>query len=308
MKLDIIIPCFNEEKCLLNTISSIAKLKFPDTISVNIIIVDDGSEDGTWNLCRALYKKHLNINAYRCAKNYGKELAILTGILKSSSDAFVVIDADGQHPVNQILEFIKVWREHKFNCFVIGEKNNISTEPSWRKIVSSFFAFFYSFLSGEEYRRATDFILFDNRFKKDLLARRKRYSVFRFLVKDLGIPCEYIPISIEKTSRKSKFNLPSLLKLAIQILVGHTKIYRRFLSFSIIGSLLIFSFFILKVFFDYYSGVAFSGYPTLFVFLSLNLIITFLTLTSIVYENLINTKFDYDSAAILIDQLEIKYQ
>ncbi len=76
-----------------------------------IILVNDGSEDGTLEIIQEQAEKHKNVKVLAFSRNFGKEAALTAGLKYASGDAVITIDADGQQPAEIIPEFIKKWEE-----------------------------------------------------------------------------------------------------------------------------------------------------------------------------------------------------
>ncbi|MEM7053374.1 MAG: glycosyltransferase [Pseudomonadota bacterium] len=69
---------------------------------VEIILVDDDSEDSTWALINKLSRKDPRISGLSLSRNFGKEAAVLAGLHSSRGDAVIIMDGDGQHPPKTI--------------------------------------------------------------------------------------------------------------------------------------------------------------------------------------------------------------
>ncbi len=98
MKFSIIVPAFNEEQSLPKVLDNLTKF-FP---SEEIILVDDGSIDKTYQIAR----KFNGVKVIRHEKNYGYGAALKSGISCASTENLVFFDADGQHDVEKIREFV----------------------------------------------------------------------------------------------------------------------------------------------------------------------------------------------------------
>lgn len=101
MKLEIVVPCYNEEKNIekfFNEINDVLK-----DIDFNIIFVNDGSSDNTLEKI----KKLNNVNYISFSRNFGKEAAIYAGLKKTTADYVILMDADLQDPPSLIPEMIE---------------------------------------------------------------------------------------------------------------------------------------------------------------------------------------------------------
>jgi glycosyltransferase involved in cell wall biosynthesis len=96
LKLSIIIPVYNEQKLVCQVLDRIQTVSWPDTIkSVEIIVVDDCSVDGTFNeLEKYKEEKNVQFSLFRHPHNMGKGAAVRTGISKSSGEIIIIQDAD----------------------------------------------------------------------------------------------------------------------------------------------------------------------------------------------------------------------
>jgi len=100
-KISVIIPAYNEEDRLPRVLEGIPA--FVD----EVIVIDDGSLDGTYNVAKAFAEKDTRIKAIRLEKNCGKGCAMREGIRHSTGDIVVFMDADGQHKPGEIIKLVE---------------------------------------------------------------------------------------------------------------------------------------------------------------------------------------------------------
>jgi len=105
MKLSIIIPVFNEEKTIARAIEEVKELSI-EGIEKEVIVVDDGSTDGTASEISKLKSSSANIKCIRHNKNQGKGAAISTGIKNASGDYVIIQDADLEYHPTEIKKLI----------------------------------------------------------------------------------------------------------------------------------------------------------------------------------------------------------
>ena len=100
-KISVIIPAYNEEDRLPRVLEGIPA--FVD----EVIVIDDGSLDGTYNVAKAFAEKDTRIKAIRLEKNCGKGCGMRAGIRHSTGDIVVFMDADGQHKPGEIIKLVE---------------------------------------------------------------------------------------------------------------------------------------------------------------------------------------------------------
>ena len=112
MLLSIVIPCFNEEDTLPETISRIeAVLKKIDSYSFELIFVDDGSKYKTKQILVEKCKINKKIKIVSFSRNFGHQFALDAGITNAAGDAIIIMDADLQDPPEVIPKMIEKWVE-----------------------------------------------------------------------------------------------------------------------------------------------------------------------------------------------------
>ncbi len=109
--LSVIIPAYNEELSVERAYYTISKILREAEIDNEIIFIDDGSTDTTYEKIKNLADKEKNIYGLHFSRNFGKEAAISAGLASAAGDAVVVIDCDLQHPPEKIVEMYRLWQE-----------------------------------------------------------------------------------------------------------------------------------------------------------------------------------------------------
>jgi glycosyltransferase involved in cell wall biosynthesis len=107
MKLRVVIPSYNEKDNIHFIYGQIMNCHLEKIIpELEIIFVDDGSRDGTFGEIRKLPQNDNRIKGMQFSRNFGKPVAVLSGIKESSRDLVITLDADGQHPPDLTPELI----------------------------------------------------------------------------------------------------------------------------------------------------------------------------------------------------------
>ena len=131
-KVSIIIPAYNEEITAVQTINSLLKIDYPD---FELIFVDDGSKDKTFQIIDAQFGNHPQVKVYR-KENGGKASALNYGITMASADFIICIDADTQLKSNAVSELMRHFYDDKIAAVAgtvkVGNAHNIITK--WQSI------------------------------------------------------------------------------------------------------------------------------------------------------------------------------
>ena len=115
MQLSIIIPLFNEEESLLELHQWIQKVMIANKFSYEIIFIDDGSTDFSWQVIENIHQQDKNIRGIRFLKNYGKSQALNAGFIEANGEVVITMDADLQDSPEEIPELYRIITEEKFD-------------------------------------------------------------------------------------------------------------------------------------------------------------------------------------------------
>lgn len=146
MDLSIVIPLYNEEESIGKLIEWIRNSLAPENLSYEIIAVDDGSTDLSWNRLKELKEQFSNLKAVKFRKNYGKSAALNTGFGLTKGNVVVTLDADLQDSPEEIPMLYKMIIEDNFDL-VSGWKKK-RHDPISKTLPSKFFNMMTRFLSG----------------------------------------------------------------------------------------------------------------------------------------------------------------
>jgi len=115
MDISVIIPSYNERESLGELTSWITRVMEEHSFSYELIIVDDGSNDGSWDTIRELSSNSAFIHAIRFRRNYGKSAALFCGFEKAQGDVVFTMDADLQDSPDEIPEMFRMIKEEGFD-------------------------------------------------------------------------------------------------------------------------------------------------------------------------------------------------
>lgn len=129
MDLSIIVPVYNEEESIAELAYWIEKICRGNKLEFEIIFIDDGSSDSSWNVITGLSKKNKFIKGLRFRRNYGKAAALQTGFTEASGDVVITMDSDLQDSPDEIPYLVRMineggydlvsgWKKKRFDPFV----------------------------------------------------------------------------------------------------------------------------------------------------------------------------------------------
>lgn len=210
--LSIIIPSYNEEKCIKKAYDTIQALLKENKIEGEFIFIDDGSTDNTYSVIKQLSSDVDNIIGLHFSRNFGKESAISAGLASASGDCAVVIDCDLQHPPEKIIEMYRLWEEG----YEIVE--GIKKERGQENKIHSFSAkLFYSLISrmaGFDMANSSDFKLLDRKVI-DVLNKMPERGFFRAISFWVGYNKATVEYNVnERVDGESKWSTRGLIKYA----------------------------------------------------------------------------------------------
>jgi glycosyltransferase involved in cell wall biosynthesis len=111
--LSVVIPVYNEVESLVPLHGEIAAVAEKHAIELEIVLIDDGSKDGSWNTIAEMAKKDARVRGIRFRRNFGKAAALSAGFHAARGDIVITLDADLQDDPNEIPRFLAALSEGK---------------------------------------------------------------------------------------------------------------------------------------------------------------------------------------------------
>jgi len=138
MDLSIVIPLYNEDESLPELSAWIERVMYENNYTYEIIMVDDGSSDNSWNVIENLRQKNEHIRGIRFQRNYGKSAALNEGFKAAKGDVIITMDADMQDSPDEIPGLRKMIMEDNFDM-VSGWKKKRFDNTLTKNIPSKLF-------------------------------------------------------------------------------------------------------------------------------------------------------------------------
>ena len=213
--LSIVIPCFNEEAVITETITRL--LNFAQTImlEVEFIFVDDGSSDQTKEIIKSYLKEDKRIRLIVFSRNFGHQIAVTAGINAALGDAVVLIDADLQDPPELIHEMLSKW--HEGFDVVYATRTDRAGESLFKIATARYFYRFLNLLSDVKIPPDTgDFRLMSRSVVDAFMDMPERDRFVRGMVSWIGFRQTSIKYSrAERFAGETKYPLRKMLRFAI---------------------------------------------------------------------------------------------
>ncbi len=222
MKLHIVVPCFNEQDVLPETVQRLMEvlraLQRKEKIGhdSHIYFIDDGSKDRTWPLIEDLNRQHQAVHGIKLSRNFGQQQAILTGLLTIDGDAVISVDADLQDDLGAIEQMLDANRGGYE--VVYGIRKDRRSDNFLKRFSAESFYRLMAWMTGEGsiiFNHA-DYRLLSRRAIEHLRDFKEVNLFLRGIVPLLGFPstCVYYDRSCRHAGR-SAYALRHLLGLAI---------------------------------------------------------------------------------------------
>jgi len=221
--LSVIIPAYNEGQIIEKTANTLSEVLEKAEISYELIFVDDGSRDDTWENIVRVSQSGFRVRGVHFSRNFGKEAAMFAGLEQVSGDAAVVIDCDLQHPPTKIPEMYELWKEGYE--VIEGVKSDRGEESGMHKAVSNAFYWFMSKATGCDMRNASDFKLLDRKVVDTLNHIPERNVFFRALSFWAGYKSTTVSYEVqERETGESKWSTRKLFVYAITNMLAFTSV------------------------------------------------------------------------------------
>ena len=259
-------PAFNEAANLGLVVPPTLVALLQLSPRVELIVVDDGSQDDTASVMRGLCAAHAQVVNIRLSRNFGKESALTAGLAAASGEVVILMDADGQHPTALLPEMLSKWKQGADVVYAVRK-----TREDQTALQAGLIGLFYKLINWGNHieipANAGDFRLMDRQVVNALKAMPERHRFMKGLYAWVGFhstAIDYEPLP--RADGLSRFGLGGSFSLALTGMVAFSTAPLRLLTW--VGLLLALaalgygSWVVLEYFIR---GVTVPGYATLVV-------------------------------------------
>ncbi len=264
--LSVVIPAFNEQETVPSAAETIASVLRGASIAYELVFVDDGSRDATWQAIVAARTADQCVRGVRFSRNFGKEAAIFAGLSHAKGDCVAVIDCDLQHPPEKLVEMYRLWQGGA--QVVEGVKADRGKESAAHRFAARTFYSMISRATKIDMSRASDFKLLDRRAVDVLLTMREKRAFFRALSSWVGFTTAEVPYEVrERTAGHSKWSTKALIRYALSNITAFTAMPLHLVTVLGVVALIVSIVMGIVALVQKIAGVALGGFTTVIILL-----------------------------------------
>lgn len=226
--LSVIVPCYNEEAVLAETHAQLRiALGGIQNVDYELIYVDDGSTDGTFECLRRFQSESAQVRVLRLSRNFGQEVAMTAGLTECAGDAAVLFDADLQDPPATIGDLVAQWRNGADVAYAVRLAR--PGETRFRLWCSSlFYSLIHRVAEQPMPRESSDFRLLDRKVVNALLSMPERDRFTRAMTSWLGFRQVAVPYRRQpRHAGKAKYRFGRRLRQAMDALLSFSLVPLR---------------------------------------------------------------------------------
>ena len=266
--LSVVLPSFNEEEVLSITAKRLADILKKEEIQYQLVFVDDGSKDGTWDKIQEAAAADSHITGIRFSRNFGKEAAIFAGLACAKGDCSAVMDCDLQHPPETLVKMYRLW-EQGYEI-IEGVKKDRGKESSFHRMSVRVFNGIMSRATDMDMSAASDFKLMDKRVVDVLLAMPERNTFFRAMSCWVGFRSISVEFDVgQRPAGSSKWSTKSLMHYAVNNIVSYSSLPMQIVTGAGVFSLVLSLILGIQTIAKYVSGHAVEGFTTVILLILL---------------------------------------
>lgn len=263
--ISVVVPVYNEETNIQPFYAALTKAIAGLAADFEVIFVDDGSADRSFELIAELARQDKRVKALRFSRNFGSHPALTAGLRQASGDAAVIISVDLQDPPELIGAFIERWQQ---GYQVVWGTRESRDDPRGKKLLANGFYWLIRRIAIPEYpREGMDCGLLDRKVLEAFNSFAEVSRIVTTLLVWSGFRQTVVPYHRRaRLSGYSKWSLGKRVKAAIDIIVSFSYLPIRFMSYlGIFISCISFLYAAFLIVRRVFLGMGGSGWPSVMV-------------------------------------------
>ncbi len=242
----IVIPVYNAQNSIVELCERIKKVFENITSNYEIILIDDDSKDGSWEVLKKIHQNNENVKIIHLMKNYGQHCATLCGFKQSKGKYVITLDDDLQNPPEEIPKILTVSKQGYWVVF--GSYPNKKTDFI-TKILSKFLQMLIQKICGLPKTITTSsFSVYHREVINNIIEIKSATPFLPALIADSVSPNKIINVDVMHNERKigrSNYNLFSQFKFSLNLIINYSSL--PLVTISIIGFFLSFASFLVSL-------------------------------------------------------------
>jgi dolichol-phosphate mannosyltransferase len=263
--LSIVVPCYNEAPNIALLYARLVAAADPLERPYEIVLIDDGSRDGTWSLIADLTERDPRVVGVKLSRNHGHQLALSAGLSVCAGERILVIDADLQDPPELLPDMMA--RMDEGYDVVYGQRTDREGETAFKKITAHLFYRLIARLVDVPIPVDTgDFRLVSRRALDTLNAMPERHRFIRGMVSWIGYPQIALPYRrAARNAGETKYPLKKMIQFSVDAITSFSIVPLRVASFLGVGAALLAMVVAAYALASWMSGEAVQGWTSLMV-------------------------------------------
>lgn len=225
MLITCVVPCYNEEQSLPLFYREliIVEMEMAKSFKVSFenIFIDDGSKDNTLQVLKGIIAENCDNRFLSFSKNFGKEAAIYAGLSESKGDFVVCLDADLQHPPENIVTMFEILQKEDYDS-VCMRRVSRKGEPMLRSFFARQFYKIINRLSDTEIvDGATDYRMMSRSMANSVLSLKEYNRFSKGIFSWVGFKTKWLDyVNVERIAGESKWSFFGLFKYALEAIIA----------------------------------------------------------------------------------------
>lgn len=233
MKLSVVSPVYQAEKIIPILVDRIEKAVCKITDDYEIILVDDGSRDSSWNGIETIAATHTKVRGVKLSRNFGQHPAIMAGLSQSKGEWVVVMDCDLQ---DQPEEIEKLYNKALEGFDIVLAKRENRKDGFFKKMTSKLFSIIYGYFTDTQYdNEVANFGIYHKKVVQSIIAIPDAIKFFPLFVKFVGYNATSIIVEhAERVEGNTSYSFSKLLSLAFNTIISFSnKPLKLFVKFGL---------------------------------------------------------------------------